>query len=118
LPGDSTVLTLDWLADDLRRTAFSAHRQGPPRIGAELELIPVGAASRRIVPVAGEAGTLRVLYDLAQQHGWDVAGSAEAPMFRLPGGGTITYEPGGQIEYSSPPFPSPSALIAHLATVV
>ncbi|HET8650568.1 MAG TPA: glutamate-cysteine ligase family protein [Gemmatimonadales bacterium] len=112
------MLTLDWLADDLRRTVFSAHRQGPPRIGAELELIPVGAASRRIVPIAGEAGTLRVLYDLARQHGWDVAGSAEAPMFRLPGGGTITYEPGGQIEYSSPPFPSPSALIANLASVV
>jgi glutamate--cysteine ligase len=40
------------------------------------------------------------------------------PCFSLPPGGTLTFEPGGQLEYSSPPCRSPSALLALLRSVV
>ena len=40
------------------------------------------------------------------------------PCFHLAPGGTFTFEPGGQIEYSSPPCHTPSALLGLLRSVI
>lgn len=49
-----------------------------------------------------------------EKHGADGA----APHFRLPEGGTIAFEPGGQLEYSTPPFTTTTALVKALDTVL
>ena len=114
--------TLDQLAEHLRRTAFAplGDPTGPARIGAELELIPVRPDTGRIAPVyRGPYATLPALERLARRLGWAPLASAKGvPGFRCASGGTVTYEPGGQIEYSSPPFVSGSALLWDLRRTV
>lgn len=94
---------------------------GPPRIGAELELIPLVADSGRPCPVfpSGGPATLPVLRSLARTSGWREDLSAKGtPVLQLPGGATLTYEPGGQLEVGSAPEQSASQLVRRLARIV
>lgn len=100
--------------------ALGAGAVRPPRLGAELEWIPVAADTGVPVPIHAAAGgpaTLPMLRRLAARNGWRETGTDAVPAFRLPGGGLVAYEPGGQIEYSSPPFAHGSALLRDLLTV-
>lgn len=113
------------LAADLAQHALAAPARAslvPRRVGAEVELIPVESATGRRCPIeSGSAlATLPFLRRFGARQGWRETRTAKgAPCFELPGGGTVTYEPGGQIEYSSPPRRTASALLADLrATVV
>jgi glutamate--cysteine ligase len=115
--------TLSALAADLAGRAFSAPAAAsltPRRVGAEVELIPVEAASGRRCPIEGGPGaTLPFLRRYAARAGWRETRTAkDTPCFELPAGGTLTFEPGGQLEYSSPCCRSPSALLALLRSVV
>lgn len=107
----------------LRREAFALEGRWhtPERIGAEVELLPVDAATGRLVPIdAGNAlSTWPVLGRIARTRGWceSLSAKADTPELRTPSGGRITYEPGGQIEYSAPPSSSVSALLADLRDV-
>lgn len=112
-PPASPPATLALLRRDLRERVFCTGARTPPRrIGAEVELLPVDAASGRMAPIEGAgASSLPVLRQCAARAGWSEQRTAGgAPWFRLPGGGSITYEPGGQIEFSSPPCDSVSEL--------
>ncbi|HEU4456728.1 MAG TPA: glutamate-cysteine ligase family protein, partial [Longimicrobium sp.] len=117
-------LDLATLAADLRDNAFGFRRSAPrpPVIGAEVELIPVDADTRAIVPVSavdGGPSTLPLLRSFGARHEWREEPSPYgAPCFHLPDGGLISYEPGGQIELSAPPFRSASALLKSLHDVV
>ncbi len=112
------------LAADLAEHAFAAPPRAsltPRRVGAEVELIPVESATGRRCPI--ESGlalaTLPFLRRFGARQGWRETRTAKgAPCFTLAGGGTVTYEPGGQIEYSSPPCRSASALLADLRSTV
>ncbi|HEX6747564.1 MAG TPA: glutamate-cysteine ligase family protein [Longimicrobium sp.] len=111
------------LAADLRDNAFGGRRRSlrPPSIGAEVELIPVDTETRAIVPIISPEGlsTLPFLRRFAERHAWKETASVYGmPNWLLPDGGTITFEPGGQIELSAPPFRSASALLRSLRTVV
>jgi glutamate--cysteine ligase len=117
------MLELDALAADLRDNAFGARRRSvrPPTIGAEVELIPVDADTRAQLPIQAPGGrsTLPFLYAFAARAGWTETASVYGmPNWVLPDGGTITFEPGGQVELSAPPFRSASALLQSLRTVV
>jgi glutamate--cysteine ligase len=118
------MLELDALAADLRDNAFGARRPSarPPSIGAEVELIPVDADTRAQLPICspdGGRGTLPFLHAFAARAGWKETASVYGmPNWLLPDGGTITFEPGGQIELSAPPFRSASALLESLRAVV
>ncbi|CAN5854781.1 ergothioneine biosynthesis glutamate--cysteine ligase EgtA [soil metagenome] len=93
----------------------------PRRVGAEVELIPVEASTGRRCPLESGAvpGTLPLLRRFGARQGWKETRTAKGtPCFVLPVGGTLTFEPGGQLEYSSPPCRSPSALLALLRSVV
>jgi len=110
----------DALADDLRRHAFRGRRRGAPRIGVEIELIPVVAATRRVAPIAsGEPfSSLDLLRAVGVRAGWaEHLSSKGAPVFCTPEGGKLTFEPGGQIEFGSPPVSSGSELVHHLRQV-
>ena len=88
---------------------------GPWRIGAEAELIAISRATREMVPLEGESGVtlLSVLRTIADARGWSEGRRAYGiPAFSVPGGGTLSFEPGGQVELSTLPFTSPSSLLA------
>jgi len=72
----------------------------PDRVGVEVELLP------RLAD--GKAVPLDQLVARIAQHGvprgWSLRRTSLGdPVFHLPTGGTIGFEPGGQLEYSSPP---------------
>jgi len=111
------------LGAELREHAFGGrrHSERPPTIGAEVELLPVDAATRRQVPIIADDGpcTLPLLRAFAGGAGWrETASMYGMPNWVLPDGGTITFEPGGQIELSAPPFASASALLRSLRGTV
>lgn len=119
-----TLSTRAALATDLAEHVFAAPASAsltPRRMGAEVELIPVEASTGRRCPLEGEGvpGTLPFLRRFGSRQGWHETRTLKGvPCFELPGGGTITFEPGGQLEYSSPPCRSASALLALLRRVV
>lgn len=113
------------LIRDLRQSAFGFDarriRRGR-RIGAEVELLPRVADTGTICPLEAdvEGSILAFLRCYGSRRGWREQSGANgaAPEFRLPEGGTIAFEPGGQLEYSSPPLTTATALIESLDTVV
>jgi glutamate--cysteine ligase len=112
------------LGADLAAQAFGAPARAsltPRRVGAETEFIPVETGTWRRCPIEGDGccATLPFLRRHGARQGWTETRTAKGtPCFSLPDGGTITFEPGGQIEYSSPPCRSPSALLATMRAVV
>jgi glutamate--cysteine ligase len=112
------------LEADLAEHVFAAPPSAsltPRRVGAEVELIPVEAATGRRCPLETGAvpGTLPFLRRFGARQGWKETCTAKGtPCFELPAGGTLTFEPGGQLEYSSPACRSPSVLLALLRSVV
>ncbi len=106
------------LLDDLRRRAFAAGRPGPPRIGAEVEVIPVSAETGLQVPVASPGGglaTLPLLRAHGARRGWMEAPSLHGvPQWVVPGAGTVSYEPGGQIELSTAPCTCAGTLVRRI----
>jgi glutamate--cysteine ligase len=112
------------LEADLAEQVFAAPAGAslsPRRVGAEVELIPVEAATGRRCPLETGAvtGTLPFLRRFGVRQGWtETCTEKGTPCFDLPAGGRLSFEPGGQIEYSSPACRSPSALLALLRAVV
>ncbi len=121
---DSPALDRDMLAEDLRQRVFPQPGGSGcvPRIGAEVEIIPIRTRSGRPLPLeaAGAESTLAILRAAGASLGWRERRSAKAnvPEVELADGGRITFEPGGQIEISSAPNVSVSALVARLRSTV
>jgi glutamate--cysteine ligase len=119
-----SMLARSALDAELRRTAFGSpvgNSLIPRRIGAEVEFIPVDSLTGRRCPIEAEgvSSTLPFLRRFGLRQGWrESCTSKGTPCFSLPVGGTLTFEPGGQLEYSSPPCRSASALLALLRSVV
>lgn len=112
------------LAADLAESVFAGPASGsltPRRLGAEVEFIPVESESGRPCLIEGEGilSTLPFLRRYGARQGWLESRTPKgAPCFTLPPGGTLTFEPGGQLEYSSPPCRSAGALLPLLRSVV
>jgi glutamate--cysteine ligase len=86
-----------------------------------VELIPVAADTRRPVPIVAAEGpsTLPWLRRFGAERCWrEEATGYGAPRWMLPDGGCVSFEPGGQIELSAAPAPSPSALLRSLRATV
>ncbi len=118
------MTTLPHLTEDLARVAFAGAAGNSPRlqrIGAEVELIPVEAltGSRCAIEDEGVTSTLPLVRRFGARQGWREGTTAkDTPCFAIPGGGAVTFEPGGQLEYSSPPCFTGSSLLANLRSVV
>ena len=122
------------LLRDVAERLFSAPAGRPPgaRYGAEVELLVLDAESGLPLTIFGEegggageggeggrGGSLAFLQAYGAPLGWrTVPGPHGAPAIHLPGGGTITYEPGGQIEYATTPRGSIAELTAELEGVI
>lgn len=107
------------VSDPVRAAVAALFDPGPhaglPRTGIELEALPLRISDGRPVPphppADGGPATLPVLRRIAARHQWrEEDGGAGLPRFRPRHGGWISFEPGGQIEYSSP-------AVAHLPTL-
>ncbi len=86
----------------------------------EVEWIPLAAEGGAPVPPTAERGpaTLPFLRRHGASRGWREEPSGHGlPRFVLPEGGLVSYEPGGQVELSSPPLPGVAALDAYLEAV-
>jgi glutamate--cysteine ligase len=119
-----TGLTRAALAADLARHAFGTPVRAsltPRRIGAEAEFIPVETGTGRRCPIEADGliSTLPFLRRFGAGHGWREGRTPKGtPSFLLPAGGSVTFEPGGQIEYSSPPCTTASELLTLLRSVI
>ncbi|MEY4631492.1 MAG: hypothetical protein RIQ81_1612 [Pseudomonadota bacterium] len=107
----------------------------PGEVGLELEMLPVRpGASRSAAPImvplhvpdANGESLAGSLLPLAAREGWNCEFSGSGPSARLlkigvPGASSlpdwITFEPGGQIEFSSAPFPCLSDALNRLVQV-
>lgn len=89
-------------------------------MGAELELIPVVASTKLPARITGEEPSLvRLVRAAATRRTWkEIPFGSEPPSWRIPDGGRLSFEPGGQIEISSAPSASCSALIESLQRTV
>lgn len=85
-------------------------------IGAELELIPVQSSTKAPVPAFSDSHPSMVtsLRRCAKLHGWSESDKESPPCWITGDGSRISFEPGGQIEISSAPQASCSALIDSL----
>lgn len=108
-------------AEWLRARAFPQPRPvRAPRIGVEVELLALDASTNAVALYGDGSGPLGRLLDAhARRNGWCDARSAKgAPRWVLPHGGALTLEPGGQIEYSSPPHEHVAELLLDLLDTV
>ncbi|MDB5034835.1 MAG: gshA [Chlorobi bacterium] len=95
------------------------------RVGVELELFPLLRDSGgNLAPVplrsAGDGASLaRLLERFASSNGWEWVDDASGAITVLrAGGGCLTLEPAGQIEYSGPALASPAAALDDLVATV
>jgi glutamate--cysteine ligase len=111
------------LRADLRDNAFALDRPketSPGRIGAEVELIALEATSLRPCQIEGQGlSSLGFLRHYGRALGWiEELSPKGTPRFRLPGQGTLTFEPGGQLEFSTIAATTASEVLANLRAVV
>lgn len=108
------------LVEALFQPGTPGHPDGS--MGAELELIPLRDRSRKRVGIEGSdegPGTADIIRDAARRTGWREAVDASgAPSWLTSNGGRICYEPGGQIEISSPIFQTAAPLARFLRDTV
>jgi glutamate--cysteine ligase len=98
-------------------TPRSSEAPGPGVVGAELELIP-----RRVNPVGTlETVPLTTLVEVLESRTGEFGLRRDPgvrPSFMVGNGGSLTFEPGGQIEYSGPPMPTAREAGADLRRVL
>ena len=107
LAGTQRTITMDQLKEHLLLNFFQSLTQDERRVGLELEIIPLmtgpnGGAQTVPLSVSNGTGVVDFLRD-EDEYGWFqyAPGSDGAWRFVDTAGGQITFEPGGQIEYSS-----------------
>lgn len=101
------MLTPAQLRDDVARAFGIGGPRGPRRIGVEVEAIPMDVATDLPARIPRTLAALRVL-------NWRTETSSKSGAAELfhPAGGHVSFEPGGQVEFSTPPRPTGSAALA------
>jgi glutamate--cysteine ligase len=93
--------------DDLLAPFYEAEKPPPEwRVGTESEKFGVYVEDGRAIPFEGDRGVRAVLLALCERHGWFIEREHEGgEVIALKrGGGSITLEPGGQLELSGAPL--------------
>ena len=93
----------------------------PLTFGAELELLAFDAGSRQVAPIAARDGlgcSLDAVRDVARQLSWrETISDKGVPRFTSIDGGSLTFEPGGQLEYASAVHRAVDGVLAELHDV-
>jgi glutamate--cysteine ligase len=109
---EDTLPTLDAplrRIDDLLALFHEAEKpRGRWRVGTEAERIAVGKADGERLPYDGPVSVVTIFDRLIDEHGWEPKRErADGPVIALSrGNGSVTLEPGSQIELSGAPFRS------------
>jgi len=94
-----------WVTRFLAEQYFNAPADARLSFGAELELLAFDVdtnAVAPIFPVAERACSLDVVREVAQRLSWrETISDKGVPRFSSESGGSLTFEPGGQLEYAS-----------------
>lgn len=107
------------LRDAIYGASFAPEAVEERRLGAEVELLVVDHTTRRPLSLFGKNGVIDALRRYAPAAGWrEFTGYDGIPRFDVPTRGTISFEPGGQIEFSSVAFRSASELVRALHDTV
>lgn len=105
--------------DEIHVASFSP---GPAtrRVGAEVEMLALDEETRMPVPLLGrQRGLVARIREHAVGAGWrEVSGYGPISKFIVPGRGIVSFEPGGQIEFSSEAHSNASAVLRTLEAVV
>jgi glutamate--cysteine ligase len=107
----------DDLREEVRGRFFPREAGAPVRVGVEAEWIPLLSGSGHPAPLHDPAGPslLSMLHGCSERAGWtERVSDAAVVSFHAPTGGKVSFEPGGQVEYSSPPFAGTAPLLADL----
>ncbi len=111
----STIL--DAVRRRIAGATFGAPAPRTPRLGVEAEFLALDAATHAVVPL--EHRLVPSLQPLARERNWILERASKgAPRYALPAGGSVSFEPGGQLEYASPPAATPAELLADLRDVI
>jgi glutamate--cysteine ligase len=110
------------LLDDVRQRLFAPSQSTTPRaIGLEIELIPITRSTRRpaLPALDGDPSTGSIMMELGRRSGWTEQRNVDDPSsWRTSTGAVISFEPGGQIEISTAPFPTAAEAIAEAEDIV
>jgi glutamate--cysteine ligase len=106
--------------DEIHAMSFAPHRSAARHVGAEVELLALDVATRRPVPLTdGAAPLIPILRRYAAEVGWTEFANYDGTVrFDARGAGIISFEPGGQLEFSSAPCASAGALVRTLHGVI
>jgi glutamate--cysteine ligase len=115
---------VQWVEALVREHCFGgpANDPGAPlTFGGELELLALDRATHAITRIAGSPNrpsSLDVVRDVSQRLAWtETVSDKGIPRFVSGGGGALTFEPGGQLEYASAVHPSADLLLHELDMV-
>lgn len=109
-----------WVEDRVRAACFGgACAPGTPTtLGAELELLALDATTNAVAPIFAQGGSLALVRAAACRLNWREAVSAKGvPHFTSAAGGSLTFEPGGQLEYASGVHASADGVLLELEVV-
>lgn len=125
MPNAKSTLDFSLLKTHLLKAFFKELKDEAQNVGLELELIPFGdEAGKKNRPVGlfdnQGGGTIPLLRRYAADCPTLTFETEQLgmPRFIVKEGGQLTFEPGGQIEYSGPPKPSMSLAVADMARVL
>ena len=112
-----------WVEAYIREHCFGGGSTGgrPLTFGAELELLAFDTASLQVAPIAARDGlgcSLDAVRDVSRQLAWrETISDKGVPRFTSASGGSLTFEPGGQLEYASAVHPSVDGVLAEVRGV-
>ena len=99
--------------------AFFAPAAESRRIGAEVELLALDERSTRPVSLVGPGGLISRIREFGARRAWHEApGYGPVSKFVVAGAGVVSFEPGGQIEFSSVARLGVTAVVRTLEEVV
>ena len=117
----ATGARVAWVEDRVRTQCFGA---GIPAsgatitVGAELELLAFDEKSHAVASIFDAGGSLDCVRLVARRLSWHEALSAKGvPRFMTVTGGSLTFEPGGQLEYASAVHGSVDGVLLELCAV-
>lgn len=134
--GHRSPLTLEACRAYLDQTTFrlrpkdytERYPSWPGSVGLEIEMLPVfpekgGVGYPKPVPLHGEGSSAALLRELAKERGWSTVDTEDAhgkPMLLkidLDHEDNLSFEPGGQVEFSSKPYPCLSDAVRRMREV-
>ncbi len=132
------IMTLDRCRQFLEENTFrlrspdykKKHPKWPGTVGLEIEMLPIfrptkseDEAPRRVPLHRGENASSPIIRELARSKGWKIReteddhGDKMLLQVFMDEGGNISFEPGGQIEFSSAPYPCLSDAMTRMRSV-